>query len=401
MVKEVEQAPEGQEQEQQQEPVSTRDTIRAAIQEQKDKIAQEEVVKAKTEVLEPKEPKEPSEPKVERTPPVKAEAKDAKEQVEKPATEVKAEKPEAGKEPEKKVKVPFGIKKEIREKWDTYDETTRQEIARLTKENLDIKSNEGRRTHLRDVDTVLTPYMPEMQRLGVSPAQLVKRLLEYGDALASPQQKYFAIAKLAHDFGVDLTVFGKQQQQTDQDPNNSQQQQQQQVEYVVPPEVENELLSLREKVTQVEGSQRTASDKYASDFLNTWAGFDPNTSEYTKKPYFPYVRQAMSQLLVSGAVPISNGRVDLDTAYEVACYANPEIRERMVDDQNRSIAAAAEQQKQKQIEAAKKAKFAGSSIRSGAPVVATQKVPANKTNSGKPLSVRDSIVLAMNEARNA
>ena len=398
MVEKVGQAPEGQEHEQEQAPVSTRDAIKAAIQEQKDKIAQDEASKP---VVRTEDKQEPVVDKVEK-PDKAAPEKVVTEQPEKPTTEAKdkVDKPDAGKEPTQKAKVPFGIKKEIREKWDTYDETARQEIARLTKENLDFKSNEGRRSpHSREVETVLTPYMPEMQRLGVTPGQVVKRLLEYGDALASPQQKYFAIAKLAHDFGVDLTVFSKQQQQqTEQNPDNPQQQQQ--VEYVVPPEIENELVSLREKIAQVEGSRRTADDKTASNYINQWAGFDPNTSEYTKKPYFPYVRQTMHNLIASGSVPISNGAIDLDAIYEVACYANPEIRERMVEDQNRAIASAAEQQRQKQIEAAKKAKFAGSSIRSGAPINATQK-NQTKTNSGKPLSVRDAIVLAMNESRNA
>ena len=395
---------------------SMRDTIRAAIDEQKEKMASSEEKKdiplqdkesieqkteQKLEVKEVEEEKAPAEEKKEEKALVEEKIVEAKEGIDK--KETKEEKGVTEKETKEK-KVPFGIPKEIRANWQNFDENTQKYLAKVTKENLDLKSSEGRKySHLRDIDAVLTPYTPEMQRIGVTPAQVVKRLLEYSDALASKQYKYAAVAKLAKDFDIDLTVFGNQRKDNQQQQQYEQQDDQQQLDQnYIPPELDNKLNMILDKFAQAETSQRSTNDKAASDYVNTWAGFNSATSEFEKKPYFPYVRQQMYQLIASGSVPFINGQIDLDGAYEAACHVNPEIREFILEDHTQSIAKNMENKKQQQTQAIQKAKAAGASIRPGAPAPIQKQISNSRSNnSGQQTSVRDSLRQALSEVRGA
>lgn len=392
-------------------PVSTREAIRAAIDEEKSKLEQQDdkqdkQVDEKLAVLDKPAPvvegdKEDKKEEIKASTKIagkKVEAKDP-EQLELPLGDKKVE-PKV-EESKKESKAPFGLTKEIRAKWSTYDPETQGYFSKLLKDSLDLKAEAGRNAYLRDVGTVLTPYLPELQKFGATPAQLVKRLLEYSDALGSQQYKYAAIAKLANDFGIDLTLFGKQDQDDKNQNKNNQQQSQLQYQDYIPPEVDQKLDTILGKFNQLEAQQQDANSVAARDYVNTWAGFDLSTGEFTKKPYLPHVRRTMHQLIASGSIPIVDNTVDLDAAYEAACFMNPEIRELMAEDQNKAIAQANEQRRQEQIKAAQKAKLAGSSIRTGAPVPITDKPINSKNNSGKPMSVRDSIRLALSEARDA
>ena len=387
-------------------PQTTRESIRAAIDEVKEKESQEEsrekpvVSQTADPSIKGKEAAEPTEIKE-----VKQVEQKESEQLELDLGDKKTDKKAEVKDERESIKepkAPFGTPKELRAKWTTLDQDTQGYVSKLLKENLDLKSESGRKSHLRDVDTVLQPYMPELQKLKVSPAVLVKRLLEYSDALAAPQYKYAAIARLAQDFNIDLGVFGPQQQQTQQNTQQNKQQTQQQTEqtqqeYYIPPEVDQKLDTILDKFGQLENNQRSASDVSAKNYVDSWSGFNQNTNEYTKRPYFPYVRQAMHQLIANGTIPVENGTVDLDKAYETACFLNQEVRERISEDYNRDKAQIAEQKKQQQIKAAQKAKFTGSSIRSGAPLP-NRSGDNIKSNSGKqPVSIRDSIRAALQE----
>lgn len=383
---------------QDQQPVSLRDNIRAAIDEVKEKSEREDnkldaksepATEVKDTSKEDKAPDKTAERKAESKEPEQAELPlDDKKQPEKKAEEVEKKEPKA----------PFGTPKELRAKWSTLDQDTQGYVSKLLKENLDLKSESGRKSYLRDVDAVLQPYVPAMQQHKISPAVLVKRLLEYSDALGSQQHKYAAIAQLANDFQIDLSVFSAQQQ-GQQQQNQQQSQVDTQAEYYIPPEVTQELNTIRTELDQFKNIQRSESDRLAKTYVDTWAGFDPNTGEYTKRPYFPYVRQAMYQLIASGAIPIENNSVDLDKAYESACFMSQEIRERVSEDYNREQAMLAARKQQEQQNALKKAKFAGSSIRSSAPIVARDNPNSSKTNSNKPVSIRDSIRAALQEHR--
>lgn len=393
---------------------SVRDSITAAVSEIKDREQKEVKVD-----LAPTDPKEALEPEVKKddksseevvgtkevkTQPTKAEDDNKSKEVKKEEVQKEtSEKKEAAdnQQQQPKQKVPFGLPKDIRAKWDTYDADTQAYLSKVVKENLDTKASEGRRAHMRDVEQVLNPYLPAIQQNGVTPAQLVKRLLEYSDLLASPQYKYQAIQHLAHNFGIDLTLFGSQEEGQGQQQKTQQTQEIQNTQLYAP-ELERKVDYLVDKLNQQEISQRTvqqsANDRAAADYVNQWAGFNPTTNEYTNKPYFPYIRQTMFQLLSSGAVPIVDGQIDLDGAYEAACNINPEIRELIEEDRQNALRAEAAKRQQQQQQALQKAKLAGSSIRPGAPAPINRNINT-KTINGKPLSVRDSIRQAVQEHR--
>lgn len=393
------------------EPLSLRDTIRASIAEQKEKEADDgdkPLFRAEDsqDAISDKAEKESDKKAEKKEPDKKLEAKelDTKQLKDKEPKQLELDlgdkdKKVDDKQPkEAKSKAPFGLTKEIRAEWEQVPAKTQELVGKLLKENNEFRSDQGRNTYLRDVDAVLNPYKPEIQRLGVSPAQVVKRLLEYSDALASQQHKYAAIARLADAYGIDLTLFSKDKDQS----NNNQQQQQGQNEpqYLdVPPELDNKLNTIMSRFDSMENTQKSVNDNAAKRYVNDWAGLDPATGEFTKKPYFPHVRQAMQQLIANGTIPIEDGMVDLDAAYETACFLNPQIRELVVEEQNKVNAQAEEQRRKQQTQQAGKARLAGSSIRSGAPLpVKPDSVTRDKTN--RNMSVRDSIRQAISEIRN-
>lgn len=388
---------------------SLRDSIRSAMDTEKERIAdeakdikasetdpkaekQEEVkeeVKQEEVKEEPKEEKssEPKEPKKDEKEPSEPKAKDTKE-----ATEVKAEekKPDE-KEPRKEVKAPFGVPKGVREKFATLDQDTQEFIVKTAKELHELKSNEGRKTYLKEVDQVLEPYQQALRNINVSPANLVKRLLEYTDALSNPQYQQAAMLNLAKDFNIDLIKLvddlADSQKTAEANPAATS----------VPPEVIQKIDAMAAELDSMKSRKTTDNDKAAEDTVNTWAGFDPASNEYKTKPYFPYVRKAMHSLIASGSVPLVNGRIDLDAAYDAACFAHPEIRELIIEDQNKAKEAALREKQQQQVT---KAKDAGVSIKPGAPV---QRAPVQQKKPGtnKYVPAGESLRAAIAELRNS
>jgi len=92
--------------------------------------------------------------------------------------------------------------------------------------------------------------------------------------------------------------------------------------------------SLMQKVNEVTtgfGSIQTdiqaQHEQKARENLNIWS---------QGKKYFEDVRQDMAALLQSGMVPLKNGQVDLDTAYERAIYFNPEVRAKVLAEQQQA-----------------------------------------------------------------
>ena len=79
----------------------------------------------------------------------------------------------------------------------------------------------------------------------------------------------------------------------------------------------------------------------------------------------------MAQLIQSGAVPLKDGQVDLDGAYDMALYANPEIRAQVLAAQEaekaKQLKAKQEAAKKAQEAEVAKARKAGVSLGGGAP----------------------------------
>lgn len=157
------------------------------------------------------------------------------------------------------------------------------------------------------MERVIAPYMPLIQQAGVTPDQAVAHLLRAESVLraGSQEQKQQAFAQLARDYGVDLG-------QTAEFAANQPQ---------LPPEVINlqqEVQRMRAFVEQ----QNQAREWQEREQLNS------EIARFAQDPahaHFEEVRNEMAGLLQAGLAP------DLNTAYEMAIYANPTIRARVLD----------------------------------------------------------------------
>lgn len=335
--------------------------------------------------------------------------KEAKTKAKTETTESKEESEEASSEAEKEAKkeraqkefVPLGLPKEIRAKWNDIPSEAQLYIAKSQKELNDIKAEAGRKiASYRDMDAVLAPYIPQMQKIGVAPASVVQRLLQYSDALAGPQ-KYQALQQLAGDFNIDLGRFGgNQQTQTQEGHDNDQLA----PEVVIPQYIDENLHATNQKLDAIMNefngmrlNQQNANDKAAEQAVNSWAGLDVSTGQYKNKPYFPYVRQSMYQLIANGTVPVTNDGIDLDAAYDMACYLNPEIRERQAEEATAKVT----NNRASKVDKINKSKTAGSSIKTGARILSSTESVRNsssKSNShAAGESVRDSLRRAITE----
>jgi hypothetical protein len=167
---------------------------------------------------------------------------------------------------------------------------------------------------------------------------------------------------------------------------------------VVPPELQKYIDDMRKEVHELKtvmgqqlGAVQTTfqreSEEKTNNILMNWA---------KDKPHFEAVRGMMAQFIQSGAVPLKEGQVDLDRAYDMAVFANPEVRTKLLADQQ---AAAEKARKDKDIAALKKqqedatkARKASTSIGVGAPGSAGAANATAKRGKGK--SVRESLMEA-------
>lgn len=287
---------------------------------------------------------------------------------------------------------PEAFSKEAKAEW---AKTPPAVQAAILKREIDTaKGVEELKGRYKDIDSALAPHINAIRQHGHTPAQATAQLFGWFQALAAnPQVAFPALAK---SFGYDLAKFVPQQQQPAAAGDPAAQQQQPAVG-AIPPELQKYIEDLKSEVgqlrqafsqelTSVKGTFQQQSEAKTNEILMNWA---------KDKPHFEKARGLMAQLIQSGAVPpLKDGQVDLDGAYDMALYANPELRAEILAAQEaekiktakaKAAAAAAKQQ-----EDVNKARRAGTSLSGGAPGEAG--APAAKKGKGK--SVRESIMEA-------
>lgn len=388
---------------------SIRDSIRAAVDEENKKVeaAEKKEEADEKEEIEEKEEKidAKSEEKVEET----QEEKSADEKPADEETEEKEEKTEKKVSAPVKAKgiqpIPYGLAKEIRAKWTDYDDETQQFITKLCKDANDGRSLTGRvSAELRDVDAVLAPKRQEIARLGVTPAQVVKKVLEYVDGLAGPNN-YQMLQQIAKDFNLDLTRFGKPAKQQTLGANAEQTDAESELIIDLPPEVHQKLDRILAQHEQNTTSAQEASRKAAEDTVHAWSGFNAATGEHKSKPYFPYVRQTMFALMQANpnSYLTLNGQVDLDRVYDDACHADPELRELVAEnarlEQQRTEAEQKKKEKKKADIVAAKSKNVSLRPSAGSLGSSQSNLNGKTPNKKGPESVRESLISAIQENR--
>lgn len=295
------------------------------------------------------------------------------------------EEPEAPEQPQ--TAAPEAFSKEAKAEWAKVPSTVQ---AAVLKREADVaKGVEELKGRYRDIDAALAPHLPAIRQHGHTPGQAVNQLFAWFQALGTnPDVAFPALAK---SFG-----WGGPRAAAEQpvQPDGSQ------PEGEVSPAVQKYINDMQTKLSQIEqtfGQQLTGltqtfqqqSEQKTNEILANWS---------KDKPHFESVRQLMAQLIQSGATPLKNGQVDLDGAYDMALYANPEIRKAVLAEQQKAAVAArkvkAAADLKAQEEAAVKARRAGTSLGGGAPGEAG---PAQPGKRGKGLSVRESLMAAREE----
>lgn len=225
-------------------------------------------------------------------------------------------------------KAPRGWAPAIREKWNTIPEDIRKEIIRREEASaIGVRQLQESYVPMEQFVTSIGSFIQEARQNGVAPDQYVysvlasERVLRRGDL----QTKFQEIMRIADQYGVPLrdVINASVGQEILQRPQQQQQQQ-------VPDAVARELQEARQWREQFENRTIQSELQMFSQ----------------GKEFFEDVRQQMAVLVESGQA------TSLQDAYDSACWANPNVRQVLLQRQGQ------EQQKtdlQKRQEAASQA----------------------------------------------
>lgn len=178
-------------------------------------------------------------------------------------------------------------------------------------------------------ERVIAPYMQTFQAAGVDPLQATQHLFASEAALryGTPAQKVQMLHKIASDYGIDL--------------NQAQQYQ--------PEQVDPQVHALQSQLQQMQGwitQQNQAREWQERETLNS------EIERFKSDPshaFFEEVRNDMAGLLQAGLA------ADLNDAYDKAIYANPQIRSRVLAQQQQESDQARKAAMTQQAQAAKQA----------------------------------------------
>ena len=198
------------------------------------------------------------------------------------------------------------------------------------------------------------PYEAMLRNEGSNPVAALSAFLQQAYTLrtATPQERGRLIMETAQKFGADLSpYFGQRGQQAPE--GQGQQQDLSQVQHLVQQLVAPHL----QKIQQWEQSQATAQQREAQqmeqEISSQITAFQSATNEdgSPKHLYFENVRPLMSAFFANGQAK------DLEQAYDMACFANPEVRAALIADQHRAADAQRLEEAKRKTGQAKSASF--------------------------------------------
>jgi hypothetical protein len=217
------------------------------------------------------------------------------------------------------------------------------------------------------VREVVKAYETEISRRGMAPEQAVKVLFEAQRAL--DENPVEALRQLARSYGVDPANLA---------PANNAQALQHSADPVLG-QLQQEVATLRGYLTQQQRIQHDATmaeqHRIISDFASTKAA--DGAAAY---PHFEQVRVTMGNLLQAGEAK------SLKDAYDMAVWARPDLRERILADQRKAEDAKRDAESRKAAEEAKKK------------AVSIKSNPSVNTNATTAGTVRDELVRAFSSA---
>jgi hypothetical protein len=222
------------------------------------------------------------------------------------------------------------------------------------------------RKRQESLDQIISPYMGDFERAGMDQIGAVRQLFAAHDYLRKDPKQ--AIQWLAKNYGVDMSEVGIDTAEDD---------------YADP-----QVKALQQQVAQLQGflqnqqqTQMQSVQQNTQSMIDQFAG-EKDANGNLKHPHFSEVRDRMGVLIQGNQAP------DLPTAYEMAVYADPKLRQGLMDNY-----AASKTQKEVKTEAVKKAKKAQRSTVRGNATPSEKALPSN-------MSVRDTIMRSIQQLEN-
>jgi hypothetical protein len=257
--------------------------------------------------------------------------------------------------PEPDLAPPASLKAEVKAQWSTLPAWAKQEFIRRESDfNRGIQEKGQEASFARAVRQTLAPHQDDYKTQGMNEQQAVEFLVGMHDFYKRDPVGY--LKHVAQAAGIDLSAL-PQQQQAQQGQYNPQ------------------LTALERRLATME------QEKKASEQASLQSEIEKFSSE---KPHFEDVRLLMAALLDSGQAQ------DLQAAYDMAVYASPTTRARILEDQRKTEA---ERQTSEARQKAAKAKSAAVSVK-GAPGGAV-------STKASPKTVRDALTEAFSQSGRA
>lgn len=195
------------------------------------------------------------------------------------------------------------------------------------------------------------PYEAMLRAEGSNPVAALSAFLQQAYTLrsATPQERGRLIMETAQKFGADLSPYLGQQAEQPGGQTQDLSQVQALVQQLVAPHLR--------KIQQWENSQATAQQhqeqQMEQEISSQITAFQSATNEdgSPKHLYFENVRPLMSAFFANGQAK------DLEQAYDMACFANPEVRAALIADQHRAADAQRLEEAKRKTGQAKSASF--------------------------------------------
>lgn len=290
--------------------------------------------------------------------------------------------------------------KEAKEAWAQVPEAARSAILKREK---DVEEGVKKlQNYYSGIDRALAPHAQAIAAIGKTPEQTISHLFAWFNALATDPVRTApelfkslgynpqTLAAIAQQIGGQPAQPAAPADVPEQQPWEPVLTQQAQALQGRIQQLEQQLM---QRVGGLESTFQQQSYAKTQDVLGQWA---------KDKPYYEEVRVLMGQLLTPdpttglAAVPLKDGHVDLDTAYDMAVYANPTVRAKAYSTQQAAAKKAANEKAA--AEAAAQTGLARTAARKNASITGSApgaEAPKNPVKRGK--SVKESLMEAIQE----
>ncbi len=298
--------------------------------------------------------------------------------------------------------------------------------AAILKREQDVeKGVAALRDHYSGIDNVLGQYDQELRSLGIPAPKVMDNLFAWMKTIHSNPVQGIPALMASYNFSPEVAqgvikqlnqryfpqkaaafqAFLQQQKRGGQPQGQGQKGQAPQQPRGPDPQLVQAFQARDQRIAQLEnyiqqsvgGIQnhfQQESQKQTNNYLGSWA---------KDKPHFEEVRHFMARLLTPDpetgqpAIPLKDGNVDLDAAYDYAIYAIPGVRQKVLAAQQAATQQAA--QGRAQANSAEQARQVASAVRKNVSLTSVAPGGQPKPQIKKGLSVRESIADALAQQR--